>query len=365
MIDTIVLTLTKDMYRISEPDKFKPSARWALQETTSSITGIQSKQNPLKRELLQGIYKPRLTLAARMGPLGGVATYLKIELSLPKLLFGNNFDELQLKDFPKLNAKLVVVLKDMGVITTPAQLAQTPVSKIHYSKNIILTDGSTPYYYISKIKEANVKMSLDVNETNYRNDGHSYMWHCNSYEVVFYDKIKELENAKKSPRKAIEQDNELQLNLFDSLRTKKKFEVLRMEVRLNKRPKIKQLLQSLGVNAVPSFRNLFKPAISQKVLLHYLDELEKRRSPLLDYRFTTDKALLTDLIFNNPELSAKRILQIYGLTKTLQHMTPRELRMMLNCSSSSWSKLMNEANKVKLNTVENTFNIIRQQLIKY
>jgi hypothetical protein len=30
MIDTIVLSLTPEMYQISEPDKFKPSASWIL-----------------------------------------------------------------------------------------------------------------------------------------------------------------------------------------------------------------------------------------------------------------------------------------------------------------------------------------------
>ncbi len=66
----------------------------------------------------------------------------------------------------------------------------------------------------SKIKEANIKLSLDTNQTDYRNEGHSYKWHCNAYEVVFYDKIKDLEKAKQSEKRAIEKDNALQLKLF-------------------------------------------------------------------------------------------------------------------------------------------------------
>ena len=60
-------------------------------------------------------------------------------------------------------------------------------------------------------------MSLDVNQTDYRNEGHSYKWHCNSYEVVFYDKIKDLEKAKQSEKRAIEKDNAIQLHLFPEL----------------------------------------------------------------------------------------------------------------------------------------------------
>ena len=60
-------------------------------------------------------------------------------------------------------------------------------------------------------------MSLDVNQTDYRNEGHSYKWHCNSYEIVFYDKIKDLEKAKHSDKRAIEKDNAIQLNLFPQI----------------------------------------------------------------------------------------------------------------------------------------------------
>ena len=84
-----------------------------------------------------------------------------------------------------------------------------------------------PIIIFNKIKEANIKLILDVNQTDYRNEGHSYKWHCNSYEVVFYDKIKDLEKAKQSDKRAIEKDNALQLNLFPKFaQRKKKLEIL-------------------------------------------------------------------------------------------------------------------------------------------
>lgn len=72
MIDTVILTLTPDMYQISEPQKFNPPAHWAYfakatkaraNETHARYSVIKSKQNATKRELLNGIYKPHLTLA--------------------------------------------------------------------------------------------------------------------------------------------------------------------------------------------------------------------------------------------------------------------------------------------------------------
>ena len=238
MIDTIVLLLSPSMYKITDPHAFAPSAHWAINNII--IPGIQSKQNPSKHDLRQDIYKPRLTIAYRMGIGGHAENSLKIELSLPKLMFGNNFDELRYKDFTPLVHKLVTVLHSMGVEVDAKSLEHAPVIAIHYGKNIVFTDGSTPYHYINKIKEADVSLALDINQTDYRNSGHCYKLHTNAYEVVFYDKIRDLEKAKQSESRAIEKDNALQLNMFEKLRRHgKKFEVLRMEVRLNKRQKMK------------------------------------------------------------------------------------------------------------------------------
>ena len=291
MIDTITLTLTNDKFHLSKPDKFTPSARW-VHHPMPELHGIQSKQNPTKGEQQSGIYKPHLTITPHFHPNGSIAPMLKIQLSLPKLLFGNNLKELLYKDFKTVVTKLQAALKEMGIVATAEALVHAPVAAIHYAKNIPLTDGSTPYHYIQKIKEAYVQQALDVNEIAYRNDGCSYRWHCNTYEVVFYDKLKELEQTfQGSPQM-----------LRTKLSRQKKFEVLRMEVRLNKRQKIKQLFNSLGIKSKLTFKKLFKPSIAKKILLHYLDEVERKRPNLSNCTKTSTKSFLATLIVNNPWL---------------------------------------------------------------
>jgi len=372
MIDTIVLFLSQDAFQISDPSKFVPNARPIINASISAVHAIQSKQNPTKKELRAGIYKPRLTL--RTSPRNPREIELKIELSLPKLFYGNNFEELKGKALQPLLSKLSSTLGQMGVIVDPLELAKAPLSAIHYSKNIPLTDGSTPYHYIQKIKEGNIRLSLDTNQTDYRNGGHSYKWHCNSYEVVFYDKIKDLEKAKQSDKRAIEKDSALQLKLFPKfarrgfagLTMKRKLEILRMEVRLNKRQKIKQLFNKLGIKSDLSFKSLFKAATAKKILLHYLDELESKRPPLLNYRADNDNALLADLILNNPELGSKRIMQMYGLSKALETMNIRELKGMLaKRNQRDWYRLMGDAKEIKLSGAHSPFGVIREHLMKF
>ena len=325
--------------------------------------GMHAKQNPTKKELAAGIYKPRLTLFYSFPH---KQVMLKVELSLPKLFYGNNFQELKGKDLQPLLQRLSDTLGQMEVIVDPKQLSKAHVSSVHYSKNIKLTDGSTPYHYIQKIKESNIKMSLDVNQTDYRNEGHSFKWHCNSYEVVFYDKIKDLEKAKQSEKRSIEKDNAIQLHLFPELRKNTKLEILRMEVRLNKRQKMKLLFTKLGIKSDLSLKSLFKPTISKKILLHYLDELDKKRPALMDFRTTDDKALLTALILNNPELSIKRILQIYGLSKALALMDTRELRGMFGKHNQrSWQQIMIQTEEIKLPDIQSPLWVIKKHVSQF
>ncbi len=360
MIDTIKLTLDKSMFWIKDNSKFE-------RNTMNSLRGYYTMvQNPTKGELINGIYKPRLTLSHRYNCSGRSEETLAIELSLPKLLFGNNFDELVIDDYQKVVEKLNQVLKQMGVYIFLNVLERAPISLVHYSKNIPLTDGSIPHYMISKIKEANVSLSLDINQTDYRNDGHSYKWHSSSYEVTFYDKIKDLEIAKKSEKRAIEKDNKLQLGLFDEFQKRKIFEVLRMEIRLNQRQKIKQLFKTLGVETEITFKNLFDPIISQKILLYYLNEINKNRIQILDYKNTRLKDFISTLVLNNSNLSSIKILQIIGLKTAIENFNIREFKQMISKGKDgNWYRFIKQVKELKLPTIKNPLTVLEENLIKF
>lgn len=100
--------------------------------------------------------------------------------------------------------------------------------------------------------------------------------------------------------------------------------------------------------------------------MHYFDDLESKRPPLLDYKAANDKALLAALIFNNPDLGSKKILQMYGLSKALENIALRELRGMLSKRNQrDWHRLMGEAKEVKLPGIVSPFGVIRQHLLKF
>lgn len=360
MLDTIKIQLTSGMFWITDQTLFQKEKQNASRGYFTLV------QNPSKGELSKGIYKPRLTMTKRFNTTGKRGVTLDIELSAPKLLFHNNYDELKDEDLPLFVEKLRQVLVEMGIKVFSQTLLNAPISAIHYSKNLPLTDGMTPHYLISKIKEAYISLSLDVNQTDYRNDGHSYKMHANSYEVAFYDKLKDLEMANKSEKRAIENDNAIQLNLFETFKERKRLEVMRMEVRLNKRQKIGQLFRTLGIQSELTLKNLFSPTIAQRILLHYLDELESKRLPLFDYKPTSQNSLLADLVINNPNLGVSKIMKLYGLKQAFDSTTPRELRnMFCKYGQRSWYRLIAEAKTIKLPTAKSPFGIVRKHLTRF
>lgn len=206
-----------------------------------------------------------------------------------------------------------------------------------------------------------LRFSLDTNQTDYRNEGHSYKWHCKAYEVVFYDKIKDLEKAWQSSKCAIEKDNELQQHLFKAFQKRYRLEFLRMEVRLNKRAKIKQLFKMLGINADLTFKKLFKPAIAKKVLLYYLDELERNRSPLLNVKISDDKKFLSQLSFDNPAITPKQAMMMLGFKRALEAAPLRELKGIIGKNKpQGWYRLINDAKNIALPAWDSPFKGIRR-----
>lgn len=362
MIDTIVLLFPTSQFRINKPNDFTPSTDLVYQNQAR-----KSVQNPTSKELKAGIYKPRLTVLRRKNLHGISEIMLTIEFSVPKLMFGNNIEELQQKDFDAVTSKLQIILHDMGIEISLINIYNADILTIHYAKNIILTDGSTPFHFIQKIKETAMSGRLDSNQTDYRNSGHCFKWHCNAYEVVFYDKIFDLYQMKKSTKRAIDPVNFLNLKQIEKLRSgHKKFEILRMEVRLNKRAKIKQLFAKLNIKNNLTFNKLFRPIIAKKILLHYVHLLKYKRSALIDFKPINDKQLLTTLTLYNPTLKPKQLLIFFGLKKALETITLDELKkIMIKQDMHNWNRLIKELEIITMPSIQKSFGIIQNQIERY
>lgn len=284
MIDTVLLKIPADKFAVTKPDSFEPNAMGLFKPPYLQFNGqpfIKCINNPSKEDIRQGIYRPRLTIYKRVAH-GGFGINLHIELSLPKLIFGNNFDELTDEHFDAVIAALKKQLLLMGVLVTQDNLRSAAVHAIHYSKNIVFDDFTTASMILSELEKIKMNRHMDLNRTDFRNQGEAVRYWSKAYEFVLYDKVADLT---KSADRAMEKEGRecnLQMDIFEAVRRQgKPVEVLRLELRLKSLQKIKAQLEKTGIENDRTFQSLFSKQVSQTLLRDYWDDIYEQLVPIL------------------------------------------------------------------------------------
>lgn len=370
MIDTVVMHIPENEFSIYLPSKFTPSTKGLFEPPFYSFGRahyIKCTFNPTRTDRTKYTYLPRLTVIKAVRQ-GGFQIFLKVEFSAAKVLFANNFDEVQEGDFTELCWKLKAMLQHMGVlIRSIRSITDAEISAIHYSKNIPFTDYTDPYSITKEIIKSNVSLIFDTDQAQFRNEGHAVKWHSNTFEVTFYDKLKDLQQANISERRALEKDNYVQLNLFKSPNPSKPFEVLRMEVRLGNKKKIDQFLKRmLLVDRKTTFEYLFSKKIAQGVLLEVLNDIESRYPVVLTADVATFEELAIQLQMRNPKLKMSQLLAMVGLKALLAEIGVRKFRRATRrYKPAVWYKLNTQMKGLKVKAKTSKLKPIRKALVKF
>lgn len=307
MLDTVILTVPLGSFR-AKSEMFTPNAD-ILKARGNYL--VKCMNNPTAADKKQGMYKPRLTLVKRMTK-NGTECPLKIEFSVPKLLYGNNVEEVEEQDFSKVVSALARSLQTMGVTVSEENLRKAKVSGFHPSKNVELSEGYTSSFVITELHKIDVSQKMDLNRDSFRNSGHSLQFYTNSHSLVIYDKVQDL---KKPDKRAADKDqNALQRSLFEPL-TKKETgkQILRIEARLVKRVKMNATLKRLGFAENPTFEDVFKKDLCQSILLDYWEELITSKNLFLFDVESNPKKTLDAIFKNKPNISPKEALYLVGL----------------------------------------------------
>jgi hypothetical protein len=247
VIDTVVLTLTASEFTITNQAAFGPPR-------TLSYGGEQRIQNATPREKREGVTKPALTWTKR--PFGSSSERLRIEVSsIPKMFLGSNLLEVEESDLPAVGEQLSLRLAEMGVATSPEALLNAKISKIHFSKNILLPAGMTVSSVLRTLRRGLTSSRRDVRQTEWENEGEGFRRHARDREVLFYDKLSEMAKA----RSRMEGTNLSAGSVF------------RIEVRLNTRRTVKSALRQVGRPFQdPRFMDLFTKETAKAILLYEL-----------------------------------------------------------------------------------------------
>lgn len=345
MIDTIILVIPKDGYTVFDHDKFHPSTRRLFDKSHpdfGSRAFLTYKQNPTKEDYRAGIYKPKLTITERLAEYG-IEEPLKIEFSIPKLLYGNNVDELEDRNFDSVIEVLKQRLNEMGVrffenpIFNP--LINASVSGIHFSKNILLNDYTTASMVIRELDKIDLNEKLDLNRTHFRNGGRALYLYANSFSIVFYDKWADITKGR-----ATDKDKTLhQLDLFKKRQELlQPNEILRFEVQLIKKQKLKSVLKEVGFEEELTFKNIFNSSLSQKVINFYWQKIISDSAYVLKLFEGTPERILTRILTNpNKRPDLKDAFTELGISLYIHHHGAKNLRDMVErrYSEKSWFRL--------------------------
>lgn len=335
MLDTIAILLPEKDFLIKNPERFTPHAGAIFNSTFRDAGLIKAIYNPTKEEKIRG-YKPRLTLLRRPYTIRANAIFLKVEFSAPKLIFGNNFEELKGdEDLGAVVASLRKALAAMGIETNHDVLLNAKVSSIHYSKNILLERTTPCFLLIQALEKLDLSAKLDLTQTDFRNSGQMVKYHANTYEIALYDKVKDLEQARKfGCKRSIEKDYEHTVNLFTY---KLKPEVLRFEIRLRSK-KITTLFKSLGFKFERTLSNLFSADLSRTILMHYWKIITDGLY-LMNIDTKDVEKLIHAIRSRFPQKRPSKIMELIGFITSCQKLGIQGAKLALGIKNYQWYRL--------------------------
>jgi hypothetical protein len=336
MIDTVIIKIPRNEVQVMDMGNY--GVKWNLQ----SSTNIYDKfvRNPSPHDLAQGSYFPRLTGYKRKGKGPEWESSIRIEFSVPKLLYDNNLDEIEEKDFDRVFDALKDRLEQMGLIVSRKQLENAPITTVHYSKNIILTSGYSAQYVIRELHKINLNKRFDLTRARFANDGQSLYGYTEAHSFVFYDKISDLSRPKK---RAIDRNQSItQLSLLGELKEKK--EILRFEIRLCQKRKINSLFNRLGFPEKPTFKDILSIEKAKAVLNYYWTSIiEEGAIGLFSFSLTTKELLDNILLTGPPKPKGKQAVYLVGLLQLAKEGNGlRELRSILTkngMNDRSWYRI--------------------------
>ncbi len=195
MVDTIAIRITHPNFMVGHPNLFTPALN--INDKTPDFNYGRHKfqkftQNATFADKQAGIYLPRLTVYQRFEDYKPRYD-LHIEFSVPKLLFSNSVQEYDDTDFDRVIEILQARLSQMGIKIFKAVLRKAIVVKAHFGKNIVLPVPMTVQDAISTLYKADIGKTKDVNVRHYGNNGQALYFYASSANIIFYDKLNDIQ----------------------------------------------------------------------------------------------------------------------------------------------------------------------------
>lgn len=208
----------------------------------------------------------------------GLRYILKLEFSVPKLLYGNSLQEVVEEDKDLVFSRLQSALGKNGIhIRDIAAIAGARVGAVHFCKNIPLPRDMRMREILDELRRVDISKVVDITGTKFKNGGRVLNIYSGTVERSFYDKVSDAMRPKnkRSDKGRIERERSI-IERF-GLQTR---EVFRYEYRIKKTQTVmRDINAALGrkdKKTYVAFADLFTPGLFKTMVLKSWRDLVKR-----------------------------------------------------------------------------------------
>ncbi len=240
MIDTIVFRIGSGNHSgVLQKELFSPEFNT---RDFKDLSETERKNGHTKAHLRKFIlripkgtaYTPRVEVWEKLH-LGDIklSYEIRIEVSLAKLLFGNNLQELAETDLNQICTKIQESLDDVGVKLKRDAILSANISRMDVGKNFMLPNHIPPHEIIRTITKTETSKAYECAKEKYRerhsSDGSLVRIRSGSKETLFYDKVADMQKTKS---KAIDKQGKDMERAFLETYNLQDVHILRYEYRL-------------------------------------------------------------------------------------------------------------------------------------
>ncbi|MDD2785909.1 MAG: hypothetical protein PHS79_03385 [Patescibacteria group bacterium] len=192
---------------------------------------------------------------------------LRVEFSVPKLLYGDSINEFVDTDFARLCDKLIDVLSsNFGLCVSSDQLANARLVRLDFCKNFLLP--VTADLFFSHAKVFVFKTRCHNRDYKYAGNGSQLIWETKKTTLTLYDKSEEVR---------AQDDPEAMISLGRVMKDGSCAGLVRLEARFNG-VKIKEILRHYGISEPITLKSVCNQDLARAILTDQLLEVVGMKS---------------------------------------------------------------------------------------
>lgn len=280
----------------------------------------------------EAAYQPKVELFETLSrDQRNVQYVLRIEFSVPKLLYGNSLEEAIDATKDEVVSALIRALSRISIDVTAEALEKASVSGVHFCKNILLPRDIRMREVLKELACMDISKTVDVMSKQFKNGGKVLNIYSGTVERSFYDKIADAHRPKnkRSDKKLVGRER----GIIDTLDLQGR-EMFRYEYRIKMAQTVRRDINAILKRDKKSsvvFEDLFVPELSKAMLLASWDALTTRPENQLALIGPTDNLalflhILSEAKKKSSAHSLNNALIAYGLTCAIRDHGAKEVR---------------------------------------